>query len=566
MLCAGAYGTAVALGVGRLDVDIANATPTWAIDLVLAAPSSARSFILGEEIGWRGYLLPRMQQLTSKRRAAVLTGFVHGCFHLPLILLATTYNTEGSRWVAAPVAVAVITAGGVFYAWIWDSAKTVWPVAIAHNTVNTVFALGSTAVVATGGTTVAYVAGETGFATLAVCVIAAVVLLRKARVWREPAVAGRRRHSEPRRRSGCVVSGHEGAAGLGRGVTAPVAVPRSRHRDRGRGAALASLLTTDPGSIDSRLEDPDIVSAVATVAAAGALAWRRSRPAASYAVMVVGSLVVSLTGHYIGLLSVLMLFSLYSLAAHGRRRDGLIGLGVGVLCFVGLALLDVPDLGTSVLLQSLALLVAAWALGDAIRSRRQAPAEQVARRGHRGAAADRPRAARRGGAQHVADRGAGRGGRARDPHRLDAAEQSPRGHRRHQPQGARADPVDARAAARGGPRTGTRPPTQGSTTSSRWSTTYAPPASRSSWSAPGRSPSSTPPSRSRSTALVQESLTNVIKHSAAATASVDLRPPTTALDIEVTDPGPARDRAHGRGSGHGLVGLAERVRPGRRHR
>ena len=96
-------------------------------------------FIVGEEIGWRGYLLPRMQQLTSKRRAAVLTGFVHGCFHLPLILLATTYNTEGSRWVAAPVAVAVITAGGVFYAWIWDRAKTVWPVAIAHNAVNTVF-------------------------------------------------------------------------------------------------------------------------------------------------------------------------------------------------------------------------------------------------------------------------------------------------------------------------------------------------------------------------------------------------------------------------------------------
>ena len=171
------------------------------------------------------------------------------------------------------------------------------------------------------------------------------------------------------------------------------------------------------GSIDPRLEDPDIVSAVATVAAAGALAWRRSRPAASYAVMVVGSLVVSLTGHYIGLLSVLMLFSLYSLAAHGRRRDGLIGLGVGVLCFVGLALLDVPDLGTSVLLQSLALLVAAWALGDAIRSRRQYPTGAAARGGHRGAAADRPRAARRRGPQHVADRRAGRGGCARHPHR-----------------------------------------------------------------------------------------------------------------------------------------------------
>ena len=44
---------------------------------------------------------------------------------------------------------------------------------------------------------------------------------------------------------------------------------------------------------------------------------------------------------------------------------------------MGLALLDVPDLGTSVLLQSLALLVAAWAVGDAIRSRRQHQRDQL---------------------------------------------------------------------------------------------------------------------------------------------------------------------------------------------
>src|SRR3954470_6818161 len=69
-------------------------------------------------------------------------------------------------------------------------------------------------------------------------------------------------------------------------------------------AALASLLASNPTSIDPRLEDPDLLSAVATMAAAGGLAWRRRRPVASYAVFVVGSLLVSLTGHYIGLLSV----------------------------------------------------------------------------------------------------------------------------------------------------------------------------------------------------------------------------------------------------------------------
>src|SRR3954451_18952617 len=101
-------------------------------------------------------------------------------------------------------------------------------------------------------------------------------------------------------------------------------------------AALTSLLATDYAALDPRLNNPDLVSAVATVAAAGALAWRRSRPVASYAVFVGGAVVVSGTFHYIGLLSVLMLLSLYSLTTHARRRDALIGLGAGVASFVGL--------------------------------------------------------------------------------------------------------------------------------------------------------------------------------------------------------------------------------------
>ena len=102
------------------------------------------------------------------------------------------------------------------------------------------------------------------------------------------------------------------------------------------GLALASLLTTDVDTIDPRLHDADLLAAVATVVAAGSLAWRRRRPMASYAVFVAGALVVSGTFHYIGLLSILMLLSLFSLATYGSRRDGLVGLGVGIASFVGL--------------------------------------------------------------------------------------------------------------------------------------------------------------------------------------------------------------------------------------
>jgi signal transduction histidine kinase len=59
---------------------------------------------------------------------------------------------------------------------------------------------------------------------------------------------------------------------------------------------------------------------------------------------------------------------------------------------------------------------------------------------------------------------------------------------------------------------------------------------------------------------VQESLTNVIKHSAAKCATVTVAVTGTTVELEVTDPGPPRPGSSTTGSGHGLVGLDERVR------
>ena len=55
--------------------------------------------ILGDEIGWRGFLMPRLQVLTTRRKAAVATGFLHGAFHLPVLLLTTTYDEVGNRLI-----------------------------------------------------------------------------------------------------------------------------------------------------------------------------------------------------------------------------------------------------------------------------------------------------------------------------------------------------------------------------------------------------------------------------------------------------------------------------------
>jgi uncharacterized protein len=184
-LAASAYAVAVALGVADLrDIDpTSSGVASWTLNLVVSLAFMTVLF-LGEEIGWRGYLLPRIQQLTSRRRAALVTGFIHGMFHLPLILIATTYDAHGARWIVAPMVVATITMGGVFYAYLWDMTGTVWPVAMAHASVNFMFGLGASAVVASSQDDLAYVAGESGLATFAVVAVAGSLFLARAKVWR----------------------------------------------------------------------------------------------------------------------------------------------------------------------------------------------------------------------------------------------------------------------------------------------------------------------------------------------------------------------------------------------
>jgi CAAX protease family protein len=181
-----AYGAAFTLRVTDLrGPDLSRrglelSVPDVAITLVLGTV-----LILGEEIGWRGFLLPRLQTLTTRRKAAVGTGLLHGAFHLPVLLLTTTYDAVGNRLVIAPVVVATITCAGVFYAWLRDRSGSIWPVAIAHNVANTVFDLGAAAAVTSSSAALAYVAGETGIATLLGVAGVAIWLLTRSPVWSE---------------------------------------------------------------------------------------------------------------------------------------------------------------------------------------------------------------------------------------------------------------------------------------------------------------------------------------------------------------------------------------------
>ena len=178
------FGVADLLGSARFIPLPSIDVPAAALGLVLML-TMLTIMALAEEIGWRSYLLPRLQVVLPRRRAAIVVGFCHGLFHLPLILFTSTYDSVGSRWVVAPLVLCSLTSAGVFYAWLKDRSGSVWPVAFAHGTVN-LFIDGSGLIVILVPVALAYTATESGLITFAAIAVIAALLLWRGRTWSTP--------------------------------------------------------------------------------------------------------------------------------------------------------------------------------------------------------------------------------------------------------------------------------------------------------------------------------------------------------------------------------------------
>jgi membrane protease YdiL (CAAX protease family) len=177
VIIAVSFGVAAAFGVvslpglgpgfGRGVLNVALTTIIFAV------------VFLGEEIGWRGYLLFRVAELMSGRRAAVITGAFHAIYHLPLLLLTTTYQSEGKRWIVVPVVMITLTLAGVWYGWLRLWSGSIWPVSLSHSAFNNLMETVAGATITTSPAMMAYVTTETGVMTMITMVLVAAYLLTR---------------------------------------------------------------------------------------------------------------------------------------------------------------------------------------------------------------------------------------------------------------------------------------------------------------------------------------------------------------------------------------------------
>jgi len=83
----------------------------------------------GEEIGWRGLLVPELGRLTSFTWIAIVSAFIWFCWHLPL-MLAGMYG-DGSAYSIVMFFISMI-GGSTLFAWIRLRSGSIFAAALLH--------------------------------------------------------------------------------------------------------------------------------------------------------------------------------------------------------------------------------------------------------------------------------------------------------------------------------------------------------------------------------------------------------------------------------------------------
>jgi membrane protease YdiL (CAAX protease family) len=101
--------------------------------LMLAGTVVSTPFQAGEEIGWRGYALPRLSSHMGLPLASIILGVVWACWHLPFFFLSGT-DKSGQSF---PLYLLAVTAISVSMAWLyWRTNGSLLLTMLMHSAVN----------------------------------------------------------------------------------------------------------------------------------------------------------------------------------------------------------------------------------------------------------------------------------------------------------------------------------------------------------------------------------------------------------------------------------------------
>ena len=141
-----AYGGEMDAETLRRELGVSNLSymlETGLFAITLAPPINMLAAV-GEEAGWRGYMMPHLKEQLGLLNGRLLGGVIWGVWHWPIMLL-TGYE-YGTNYLGAPVLGLVVWcvvcfALNTLLDWLYEKTGCIWVSAIAHGAFNAVAAL-----------------------------------------------------------------------------------------------------------------------------------------------------------------------------------------------------------------------------------------------------------------------------------------------------------------------------------------------------------------------------------------------------------------------------------------
>lgn len=89
---------------------------------------------LGEEAGWRGYMMPKLEELFGIKRAILIGGVIWGVWHFPAIYAGHNFGTDyfGAPWTGFLEFTLSTIFMGAILTYLTKKSGSVWPAAFLH--------------------------------------------------------------------------------------------------------------------------------------------------------------------------------------------------------------------------------------------------------------------------------------------------------------------------------------------------------------------------------------------------------------------------------------------------
>ena len=118
-----------------LPAGLLGSTGLVAVAVVLAPSGIVAT--LGEEIGWRGFLVPRLAAMTDLTKTSLVTGAIWSLWHYPVhFAVLPVYLPQLPLWYATVCFTVSVVGISFVYTWLRLKSGSVWPAALLHATSN----------------------------------------------------------------------------------------------------------------------------------------------------------------------------------------------------------------------------------------------------------------------------------------------------------------------------------------------------------------------------------------------------------------------------------------------